>query len=115
MEVGLGQFGLSKLEPEIPANAQSFGTIIEFFDILLERLLNGDESVVELSVDGLCLSHPGEKTRRSESGSGFGHAIKTLADKSSAFTNAAKLRQRPAERHVGKVPNEWKAMLISET
>ena len=65
-EVGLGQFGLAEFEPQFSATGQSIGPVDEFLGIRLERLLDGDESVVDLAVERLGLGQTREMIRDSQ-------------------------------------------------
>src|SRR5580704_3773836 len=62
-KAGPGQFGLTKFEPQVPADAQGFGTEIEFLAARRERLLDGDESVVDLAIESLGLGQTCKKIR----------------------------------------------------
>ena len=103
-KVGLGQFGLAKFEPQFSTAGQRIGPEDEFLGVRLERLLDGDESVVDLAVEGLGLGQTREMDRDSRPASGLGQAGQALADQRDAFTRAAELRPRPAERRAGQSP-----------
>ena len=74
-EVGLGQFRLAKFEPQLSATSQDVGPEREFLGVRLERLLDCDESVADLAVEGLALGQAGEAIRDSRRpASGLAHA-----------------------------------------
>ena len=113
-EVGLGQSGLAKFEPQLSATDQRIGPEEEFLGVRLERLFDGDEGVVDLAVEGLSLGQTRQVIRDTQPASDFGQAGHTLADKRSAFTRAAELRPRPAEHRQGDISDERKAVLFSD-
>ena len=62
-EVGLGQFRLAEFEPQLSATDQRIGPEEEFLGIRLQRLLDGDEGVVDLAVEGLGLGQTRKEIR----------------------------------------------------
>ena len=101
-EVGLGQSGLPKFEPQLSATDQRIGPVEEFLGIRLQRLFDGDEGVVDLAVEGLSLGQTRQVIRDKRPASDLGQAGYTLADQRRAFTRAAELRSRPAEPCQGR-------------
>jgi hypothetical protein len=52
-KIGFGQFGLAYFEPQVSATGQGIGPVDKFLGVRLERLVDGDEGIVDLAVDTL--------------------------------------------------------------
>ena len=113
-EVGLGQFGLAYFEPQFSATGQSIGPEDEFLGVRLERLLDGDESVVDLAVEGLGLGQTREVIRDIRPVPASARPAKPWrisATPSPALPSCA--RAQPSNV-AGQIPDERKAVLFSD-
>ena len=97
-----------------PRQVSALGRKTSSSGFACERLLDGDESVVDLAVERLGLGQTREMIRDTQPASGLGQAGQALADQRNAFTRAAELRPRPAEHRAGQIPDERKAVLFSD-
>jgi hypothetical protein len=73
-EIGLGQFGLPYFEPQVPATGQSIGPEDESLRVRLQRLVDCNESAVDVAVEQLGLGQTCQMIRNTRPYSGLGEA-----------------------------------------